>query len=88
MTETLLNKISKYSNDTIVTNAWLTGQNGEIVYHKGDCISRFIDLIDNSEHRFKHTTEDSKLALWTAGALPLRPGLQGRCGDRVAGKQI
>ena len=29
MTETLLNKISKYSNDTIVTNAWLTGQTGE-----------------------------------------------------------
>ena len=23
-----------------------------------------------------------------SGALPLRPGLQGRCGDRVAGKQI
>ena len=23
-----------------------------------------------------------------SGALPLRPGLQGGCGDRVAGKQI
>ena len=62
MTETLLNKISKYSNDTIVTNAWLTGQTGEIVDLKGDCIFRFIDFIDNGELRLKHTTEDSKLA--------------------------
>ena len=62
MTEALLNKISKYSNDTIVTNAWLTGQTGEIVDLKGDCIFRFIDFIDNGELRLKHTTEDSKLA--------------------------
>lgn len=62
MTEILLNKISKYSNDTIVTNAWLTGQTGEIVDLKGDCIFRFIDFIDNGELRLKHTTEDSKLA--------------------------
>ena len=62
MTETLLNKISKYSNDTIVTNAWLTGQTGEIVDLKGDCIFRFIDFINDGELRLKHTTEDSKLA--------------------------
>ena len=55
MTETLLNKISKYSNDTIVTNAWLTGQTGEIVDLKGDCIFRFIDFINDGElHIFLH----------------------------------
>jgi len=62
MTETLLNKISKYSNDTIVTDAWLTGQTGEIVDLKGDCVFRFIDFINDGELRLKHTTEESKLS--------------------------
>ena len=62
MTDTLLNKISKSSNNTIITDAWLTGQTGEIVDIKGDCIFRFIDfIIDNGELRHKHTTEESKL---------------------------
>lgn len=62
MTDTLLNKISKSSNSTIITDTWLTGQTGEIVDIKGDCVFRFIDfIIDNGELRHKHTTEESKL---------------------------
>ena len=61
MTDTLLNKISKSSNNTITTDAWLTGQTGEIVDIKGDYVFRFIDFIDNGELRHKHTTEESKL---------------------------
>ena len=41
MTETLLNRISKHPNDTIVSDAWLTGQTSEIV-----------DLLGNNEFRF------------------------------------
>lgn len=44
MTETLLNKISKYSNDTIITDAWLTGQTGEIVDLKSDCIFSMLSV--------------------------------------------
>lgn len=62
MVETLLNKISKHSNDTIVTGAWLTGQTGEIIDLKGDCIFRFIDYDTEGELRIKHTTEESKLS--------------------------
>lgn len=62
MVETLLNKISKHSNDTIVTGAWLTGQTGEIIDLKGDCIFRFIDYDTEGELRIKHTTEKSKLS--------------------------
>lgn len=61
MTETLLNKISRSSNNTIITDAWLTGQTGEIVDIKGDCVFRFIDFIYDGELRHKHTTEESKL---------------------------
>ena len=62
MTDTLLNKISKHSNNTIITDAWLTGRTGEIVDIKDDCVFRFIDfIIDNGELRLKHTTEESKL---------------------------
>lgn len=61
MTDTLLNKISKSSNNTIITDAWKTGQTGEIVDIKGDYVFRFIDFIDNGELRHKHTTEGSKL---------------------------
>ena len=63
MTDTLLDKISKSSNSTIITDTWLTGQTGEIVDIKGDCVFRFIDfVIDNGELRHKHMTEESKLA--------------------------
>ena len=62
MVETLLNKISKQSNSTIVTDAWLTGQTGGIVDLKGDCIFRFIDYDTEGELRIKHTTEESKLS--------------------------
>lgn len=62
MTDTLLDKISKSSNSTIITDTWLTGQTGEIVDIKGDYVFRFIDfIIDNGELRHKHTTEESKL---------------------------
>lgn len=62
MTDTLLNKISKYSNNTIISDAWLTGQTGEIVDLKGDCIFRFVDYDTNGELRIKHTTEESQLS--------------------------
>lgn len=61
MIDTLLDKISKSSNNTIITDTWLTGQTGEIVDIKGDYVFRFIDFIDNGELRHKHTTEESKL---------------------------
>lgn len=62
MTDTLLNKISKFSNDTIISDAWLTGQTGEIVDLKGDCIFRFVDYDTEGELRIKHTTEESQLS--------------------------
>ena len=62
MTNTLLNKISKHSNDTIISRNWLTGQTGGIVDLKGDCIFRFIDYDTEGELRIKHTTEESKLS--------------------------
>ncbi len=62
MAETLLNKISKHPNDTIVSAAWLTGQTGEIVDLLGNYEFRFIDYIDSPELRLKYTTEESKLA--------------------------
>lgn len=61
MKETLLDKISKCSNDTIVTDAWLTGQTGKIVDLKNDYIFRFVDFIDNGELRLKHTTKENEL---------------------------
>lgn len=74
MADTLLDKISKSSNNTIITDAWLTGQTGEIVDIKGDYVFRFIDFIDNGELRHKHTTEESKLTCpiccyWFSGFL-------------------
>lgn len=60
--DTLLNKISKHPNNTIVTDAWLTGQTGEIVDLQGNCVFRFIDYIDSPELRIKHTTEESQLS--------------------------
>lgn len=62
MTDTVLDKISKHPNNTIVTDFWLTGQTGEIVDLKGDCVFRFIDYIDNGEPREKHLTEESQLS--------------------------
>ena len=62
MADTLLNKISKHPNNTIVTDAWLTGQTGEIVDLQGNCVFRFIDYIDSPELRIKHTTEESQLS--------------------------
>ena len=74
MTDTLLNKISKSSNNTIITDAWKTGQTGEIVDIKGDYVFRFIDFIDNGELRHKHTTEESKLTcpIVATGSSPLQ----------------
>jgi hypothetical protein len=62
MTETLLNRISKYPNNTIISDAWITGQTGEIVDLQGNCEFRFIDYIDSPELRQKHTTIENKLA--------------------------
>lgn len=62
MAETLLNKISKHPNNTYITDAWLTGQAGEIVDLKGDCIFRFVDYDTEGELRIKHTTEESQLS--------------------------
>jgi hypothetical protein len=62
MADTLLNKISKHPNNTIVSDAWLTGQTGEIVDLQGNCVFRFIDYIDSPELRIKHTTEESQLS--------------------------
>lgn len=61
MTDTLLNKISKSSNNTIITDTWLTGQTGGIVDIKGDYVFRFINFVNNGELHHKHTTEDNKL---------------------------
>lgn len=62
MAETLLNKISKHPNSTYITDAWLTGQTGEIVDLKGDCIFRFVDYDTEGELRIKHTTKESQLS--------------------------
>ena len=62
MADTLLDKISKYPNNTYITDAWLTGQTGEIVDLKNDCIFRFIDYDTEGELRIKHTTEESQLS--------------------------
>ena len=62
MAETILNRISKHPNDTIVSDVWLTGQTGEIVDLLGNNEFRFIDYIDTPELRLKHTTEESKLS--------------------------
>ena len=62
MTDTLLDKISKHPNNTYITDAWLTGQTGEIVDLKGDCIFRFVDYDTEGELRIKHTTEESQLS--------------------------
>ena len=45
MTDTLLNKISKHSNNTIITDAWLTGRTGEIVDIKDDCVFDSLTLL-------------------------------------------
>lgn len=45
MAGTLLDKISKRPNNTYITDAWLTGQTGEIVDLKNDCIFRFVEQI-------------------------------------------
>lgn len=62
MADTLLDKISKYPNNTYITDAWLTGQTGEIVDLKDDCIFRFVDYDTEGELRIKHTTEESQLS--------------------------
>ncbi len=62
MADTLLDKISKHPNNTYITDAWLTGQTGEIVDLKNDCIFRFIDYDTEGELRIKHTTEESQLS--------------------------
>jgi len=62
MVDSLLNKISRFPNNTIVTGAWLTGQTGEIVDIKGDCVFRFVDYIDDGELRLRHTTDESRLS--------------------------
>ncbi len=62
MTDTLLDKISKHPNNTYITDAWFTGQTGEIVDLKGDCIFRFVDYDTEGELRIKHTTEESQLS--------------------------
>lgn len=62
MTDTLLDKISKHSNNTYITDAWLTGQTGEIVDLKGDCIFRFVDYDTEGELRIKHIKEESQLS--------------------------
>ncbi|MBE6249409.1 MAG: hypothetical protein E7106_09195 [Prevotella sp.] len=62
MTDTLLDKISKHSNNTYITDAWLTGQTGEIVDLKGDCIFRFVDYDTEGELRIKYITEESQLS--------------------------
>ena len=62
MAETILDKISKHPNNTYITDAWLTGQTGEIVDLKGDCVFRFIDYDTEGELRIKHTTEESQLS--------------------------
>ena len=53
MTDTLLDKISKHPNNTYITDAWLTGQTGEIVDLKGDCVFRFVDYDTEGELRKK-----------------------------------
>lgn len=62
MKETLLNKISKHPNNTIVSDAWLTGQTGKIVDLQGNFVFRFIDYIDSPELRIKHTTIENQLS--------------------------
>ena len=62
MAGTLLDKISKHPNNTYITDAWLTGQTGEIVDLKNDCIFRFVDYDTEGELRIKHTTEESQLS--------------------------
>ena len=63
MEGTLLDKISKCPNNTIVTDAWLTGQTGMIVDIQNDCVFRFVDYINNNgEPRKKHTTVASMLS--------------------------
>ena len=62
MAGTLLDKISKHPNNTYITDARLTGQTGEIVDLKNDCISRFVDYDTEGELRIKHTTEESQLS--------------------------
>lgn len=63
MEETVLNQISKNSKNTIVTDAWLTGQTGMIVDLQDDCVFRFVDYLnDNSKLRKKHTTVASMLS--------------------------
>ena len=62
MADTLLDKISKYPNNTYITDAWLTGHTGEIVDLKDDCIFRFVDYDTEGELRIKHTTEESQLS--------------------------
>ena len=60
MTDTLLNKISKSSNSTIITDTWLTGQTGEIVDIKGDYVFRFIDFITDNGEILNYTIKRSK----------------------------
>ena len=62
MASTLLDIISKHPNNTYITDAWLTGQTGEIVDLKNDCIFRFVDYDTEGELRIKHTTEESQLS--------------------------
>ena len=74
MTDTLLNKISKHSNNTIITDAWLTGRTGEIVDIKGDCAFRFIDfIIDNDVYHMGASVKDMGKSLCAVTKMCITP---------------
>lgn len=64
MKQTLLDKISKNSHNTILTDKWKNGKVGEIVDVIGDGVYRFVDyLIDKSgEIRKRCLSEEDEMA--------------------------
>lgn len=62
MSESLLDKVSKCPNDTIITDAWISGQIGKIVDIDGDYVYRFIEYENDGDLRIKHIKEDDKLS--------------------------
>lgn len=62
MSESLLDKFSKCPNDTIITDAWISGQIGKIVDIDGDYVYRFIEYENDGDLRIKHIKEDDKLS--------------------------
>ena len=62
MTDTLLDKISKFSSNAKVSDEWRTGQVGKIVDLKDDFFFRFIDYETEGGLRIKHTTEEGLLS--------------------------